>query len=110
MRTFSKTVRSPKIFVTWYERAMPRRETACARPVMSSPLNRMCPLDGGRNPGEEVEERRLARAVGTDDRAQLALVHLEVDAPERLGEAAALEQTRAAVVPARRGTQRPCGL
>ena len=96
---------------------MPRRETACAgqaRDVLA--LEQDVPARRGQDAGEEVEERRLARAVGTDDRAQLALAHLEVDAvdggeaPERLGEASALEQTRAAAVPARRRARQPRGL
>src|SRR5262245_35646755 len=46
---------------------------------------------GGQHAGEEVEERRLARSVGADHRAQFPPAHLEVDAvdggepAERLG-------------------------
>src|SRR6266481_2150470 len=39
---------------------------------------------GLRPPGDHVEQRRLARAVRADDYAQLAAVHVEVQARQRL--------------------------
>ena len=36
-----------------------------------------------RDPGEDLEQRRLARAVAADDAEHLALLHLERDVPER---------------------------
>src|SRR5207244_7202072 len=42
------------------------------------------PVLGLRPPGDHVEQRRLARAVRADDHAQLAAVHVEVQARERL--------------------------
>src|SRR5262252_1925840 len=50
--------------------------------------------------GDQVEERRLARAVGTDEQAALALHHLERDvvgrrqAPERLLQTFELQRSR----------------
>src|SRR6185295_12733846 len=35
------------------------------------------------DPGEDLEERTLARAVGTDDRERLAALDFEVDVAER---------------------------
>jgi hypothetical protein len=55
---------------------------------------------GGQGPGDDVEERGLARSVGPDDRLPVAGEHLQIDAPdglqaaEALGEASELERRR----------------
>ena len=56
-------------------------------PVMFSPLKRMRPEVGPHDAGQAVEERALARPVRADDGADLAALHLEIDAVER-GQAA----------------------
>ena len=52
---------------------------------MASPLKRTASRGARTRPGEALEQRGLARAVGADDRDQLALRELEVDAEEGLG-------------------------
>src|SRR4051812_24864397 len=62
----------------------------------------------GREPGaDEVEERRLARAVGADDRVPLALLDLEIDVLDDLRAPESLAHARQAQ--RRRGHVRPCG-
>ena len=66
--TLSMTGRSPNRRMFWNVRAIPSRATRYAgAPVMSAPSKRIVPLDGRRNPGQEVEQRRLAGAVRPDD-------------------------------------------
>jgi hypothetical protein len=98
--------------VIWNVRAMPS-VTCSAWPtrVMSRPLSRMVPEVGASLAGEQVHERRLARAVGADERVAGTGVQDEVDVarggegaeapPERPG----LEQ-RGAHAPTRRRGRR----
>ena len=83
----------------WKVRAMPSCVIVCGlRPVMSVPWND--DLAAGRlvQPGDHVEERRLARAVRPDQADDRALLDREVDpvdrhqAAEALGQAAYVEQ------------------
>ena len=87
------------MFVTWYERAIPRRETAWAgRPVMSPPLNRICPADGGRTPVSRLKNVVLPAPLGPMTERSSPSTHLEVDAvdggeaAEDLGQPSALQQ------------------
>jgi len=69
----------------WNLRPMPLCTISNSRrPVSSSPLKRTCPELGVVRPGDEVEQRRLARAVGADDRADLVLVDVDVEVVDRL--------------------------
>ena len=75
MRTFSNTVSSGKISVIWNVRAMPSATRLCAESaVMSRPSNAIVPEDRREESADEIEERGLAGAVGSDDRAKLAFV------------------------------------
>ena len=66
--------RRGKRLVRWNVRAMPRRGHAVRRqPVTSAPAeDDAARASGGSSPRDQVEERRLARAVRPDDRAPLA--------------------------------------
>ena len=67
-------------------------------PVTSRSRNSDAAAVGRQEPGDAIEQRRLARAVRTDQAHQLARLHGEVDgvdgrhAEESLGEAADLEE------------------
>ena len=75
--------------------------------VMSLPLKKIVPLVASVVPGEQVEERRLPRAVRPDHRAQFALRDAEIDVgvgrevPERLPEPVRLENASFRASPSR---------
>ena len=81
------------MLVTWKLRDRPRRLMSCgAMPPISSPRRRM---RAGARPvvaADEVEERRLARAVGADHGVAFACGNGQVDAADDLDRAKALAQ------------------
>ena len=65
---FSNTVSFGKMLVRWNERAMPMPQILCgATPVMSRPSRHDLAAVGLQVAGDQIEERRLARAVRADD-------------------------------------------
>ena len=78
--TFSSTVMRRQICRFWNVRAMPRRLRAWAGSSSTSvPLKRTAPDVGVCTPDDHVDERRLARAVGTDEGVHGAAPHVEVE-------------------------------
>ena len=84
---------------------MPATQRLCAlRRVMSLPVEQDLAAIGGQIAGDQIEQRRLARAVRPDDAHRLAGSHAKIDAvgrlerAERLAEAPGLEQHRVAEV------------
>ena len=70
---FSRTVRLAKGCAIWNVRAMPRAARSCGgRAPMSLPLKTMRPLVGCSKPEIEREQRRLARAIRTDQAGDAA--------------------------------------
>ena len=66
--TFSRAVRLPNASSRWNVRAMPSRARRCGRlPVTSAPSSRTRPRLGCCKPGDDVEQRGLARAVRPDE-------------------------------------------
>ncbi len=99
--TFSNTVRRGKMLVRWKERPMPSRQRSCGRDAGDvAPLEDHPARVGPQVPGDEVEERGLAGAVGPDDGADRALRHREahaaygLEAVEALGDVADLKHGR----------------
>ena len=71
------------MFVTWKLRARPRRLIRYGGdPAISSPSRRIDPLVGAQAAADQVEQRRLAGAVRTDDRMALAAPDVERDAAD----------------------------
>ena len=69
----SSTVMAGNRRASWNERPRPRwARWFGGSPVMSWPARRIRPLSAGVKPGDHVEERGLAGAVGTDDPDDLA--------------------------------------
>ena len=91
--TLSRTVSFGKRLVTWNVRAMPSAVRRwLAQPVTSSPKSRTCPAVARQDAGDDVEQRRLARAVRADDRLAVAREDLQVDVLDRVQAAEALRQ------------------
>ena len=69
----------------WNVRASPARaRRAGDQPSMRCPARRTRPADGVDEPAHDVEERRLAGAVGADEPDEGALPYVERDPVERL--------------------------
>ena len=97
--TLSITVMVSKLFTTWKVRAMPRwQRSAAGSAVTSSPSNTIEPWVGGSTPGDQVEQRRLAGAVGADQADDLAApdrnrdIAVGDEAAEALPDAAGFQQ------------------
>ncbi len=119
--TFSCTVSFGKMLVRWNERPIPSRQMSWgARPVTSRPSRSTVPESGLQVSGDQVEEGRLAGAVGPDDGGDPAPVDLHADpahgqeAVEALADVADLKHAGhspagarppAPLPPARRGTR-----
>ena len=68
------------MLMRWNERAMPSRTIFCGgRPTRSRPSNDTEPLVGPEMAGDEVEEGRLAGAIGADDGMGFAGLEVERD-------------------------------
>ena len=77
---FSRTVCCAKGCTIWKVRVMPQRALRCgARPVMSSPVEEHAAAVRLEEAGHQREQRRLARAVGADQRAQAAARQVQAD-------------------------------
>ena len=88
---FSKTVSRGKIEVIWKLRDRPRRLISCgARPSIDRPFSAIVPELTAKPPADQVEQRRLAGAVGADHGMALAARNVEIDAADDLGAAEAL--------------------
>ena len=107
--TFSRTLSSPNSRPCWKVRASPARPRRYGgQRVMSVPPSVIVPARRQVEAGEQVDERRLAGAVGPDQAHDLSGRELEVDVRERLD---ALERARDAEGPKRVGPSglRVCG-
>ncbi len=89
--TLSMTDRSPNSRMFWNVRAMPSRATRSAgRRAMSWPSSSIEPVVGADHPRQQVEQRRLARAVRPDDAVDGARRQAQVVVGEREQAAEAL--------------------
>ena len=80
MVTLSSTVSAGNGRTIWKVRAMPRRQTASAdNPSIGFPAKVIAPPSGASVPGDHVEQRGLAGAVGADDGEDRARRHGEAD-------------------------------
>ena len=76
----SSTVSPGKSRDFWYVRATPSLgRMRAGRFVTSVPMTSIVPLVGQEVTGDQVEQRRLARAVRAQDRAALAVRDVEID-------------------------------
>ena len=84
-RTLSRTLSVLNVSSRWNVRPMPRRARWCGLiVVMSLPSSTTVPPVGGCRPGDDVEQRGLARAVGTDETGHLVLGHVDGDGGKSL--------------------------
>ena len=120
---FSTTVSDSNTVGVWKLRPMPRRTRLAAdTPASGWPSNVIVALRRLGEPGDDVDQRRLAGAVGADEEAQLALLDRQVDAVDGLeavevdDDAAQRRAARSLTSPsapsgdrrrARRGSRRP---
>ena len=80
MSTFSSTVSSSKTDGVWNVRPTPSRTMTCSpRPMSSLPAKIDRAVRRAHEPGDRVDERRLAGPVGADDEAHLVLRQVEVE-------------------------------
>ena len=106
MQMFSSTVSPRKNWLIWKVRASPRRaRSACAQPVMSWPSSSTRPAVRRQHASDQVDERRLARAVRPDQRMPRAALEREIDVAgdmqraERAVELVALRGRRSCLSP-----------
>ena len=73
------------MFVIWKVRTMPSAATECGfRPVMSLSSNITLPLRRAVSSGQQIEDRRLAGAVGPDQTDDLARLDAHVESGDGL--------------------------
>ena len=84
--TFSRTERPRKAWLCWNVRVETGPAAAVGAPARSrrARSSSTVPSSARSKPGQQVDERRLARAVRPDQPDDLVVVELEVDAGERL--------------------------
>ena len=90
-KTFSATVRSGNTVGSWYMATMPSRCAVCGSPIRCAPpVDQELAVVGLDDAGEDLHQRRLARAVLPDECVHRRRLDREADVGDRLDAAVAL--------------------